>query len=529
MNKRIAAAWLILAFALGGCQSTETTADADDHAHGEEADDHGHEHGEAESWAVTAWGDQFEIFAEADPLVAGAVSNSHTHVTVLEDFSALLEGRVSTVLRMPDGTEQVFTQDQPLRDGIFDIAITPRAPGLYELLFRVETDGRSEDVASGRVLVGDEHHPGGLAGDGPGESAAEEVSFLKEEQWKTRFATSWVQGGQIHDSARGTGRVRPAAGGELHLAAPIDGIVVSDPWPFTGLACDAGEPVLALSSRVSQGRTLSELQALDTEKSAELALAKERLTRLEGLLEVGAVSSAEVDAVRARVQTLEAQAESARRQMAVVQGAGSSGRAPVVQVTAPFTGEVAEILVSPGQAVSAGDPLVRMVRIVPVWVEVHLAPRDAQRLRGGVTGLWVRTTGDRARTFFGEEEVGLVSIAPEVSPRTGRVAALIRVNTELSRLRLGSALEAEVLLAEAREGVVIPASAIVDDAGVSTAFVQRDGETFERREIAILGREGDQFLVEGVAIGERLVTVGGAAIRRASLINSGGADHGHVH
>jgi len=529
MTTRTAAAWLLVLFALVGCQSSENAADPAGHAHGETGD-HGHSHGDGESWAVTSWGEQFEIFAEADPLVAGAVSNSHTHVTVLDDFSALSEGVVSAILRMPDGTEQVFAQGQALRGGIFDIAIAPRVPGLYELVFRVEGAGRSEDIPSGHVMVGDEAHPGGLATHRHEDASIEEVSFLKEEQWKTRFATAWVQEGRIRESARGTGRVLPAAGGELHVAAPIDGIVVSDPWPFVGLARSKGGPVLALSSRVSQGRALSELQALDTEKRAALSLAQERLVRLEGLLEVGAVSSAEVDAARAQVQTLEAQAESARRQMAAVQGAGNgSQRTPVLQVTAPFDGEVAEILVSPGQAVSAGDPLVRMVRVEPVWVEAHLAPRDAQRLQVGVSGLWVRTTGDRERTLFEDDQVDLVSIAPEVSPRTGRVAVLLRVDTGLSRLRLGSAVEAEVLLAEGHEGVVIPASAIVDDAGVPTAFVQLDGETFERRELTIHGREGDHYLVEGVRIDERLVTVGGAAVRRASLISSGGADHGHVH
>lgn len=520
---------LAVLVALVGCQSPQNAAEPEDHGHAH-GDEGGHAHGEGESWSVTTWGEHFEIFAEADPLLTYGVSNSHTHVTVLDDFSPLREGVVSIVLRDAQGQESVFQQPFALRDGIFDVEIVPTEEGEYDLYFRIEGAGRTEQIPGGRVSVGDDDHPGGLISHDHTDSSADAVSFLKEEQWKTRFSTSWVREGQIRDSARGTGYVRPSGGGELHLAAPIDGVVVSDPWPFVGLSRSTGDPVLALSSRVSQGRTLSELQALDTEKSAELVLAEERLSRLQGLLDVGAVSSAEVDAARARVQTLEAQAESARRQIASVRGAGTgSQRAPVLEVSAPFTGQVAEILVSPGQAVSAGDPLVRMVRLEPVWVEVHLAPRDAQRLGSGVSGLWVRATGDRSRNLFDSDRVGLVSIAPEVSPRTGRVATLIRVDTELTQLRLGSAVEAEVLLEESSQGVVIPASAIVDDAGISTVFVQLDGETFERRELMVLGREGDHYLVEGARSGERIVTLGGPAIRRASLISSGGADHGHVH
>lgn len=505
--------------ALGGCQVSEPV---DDHAHDEPG---------SASWSVTSWGEHFEIFAEVDPLVAEESSKAYTHVTALDGFRPLREGVVAVILRAANGTEQVFRRNRAARDGIFEVLVLPRTVGSFEWIFRVESEGRVEDVPCGQVTVGTAEEPGGLESIPEDRTALEQVSFLKEQQWKTAFSTAWVESGRVRESARGTGRVRPSAGGELHLASPVDGIVASDPWPYVGLARSAGEPVLALSSRVSQGRTLAELQALDTQLRAELGLARERLTRLEGLLEVGAVSSAEVDAARVRVQTLASQAESARRQMDSVRGASDAARpgAPVLEVSAPFNGEVAEVLVSPGQAVSAGDPLVRLVRIEPVWVEVHLASADAPRLLDGVSGVWVRATGDRMRTLFEGEHVRLVSIAPEVSARTGRVICLLEIDTRIARLRLGSAVEAEVLLAGGDEGVVIPASSIVDDAGLPTVFVQLDGESFERREISIVAREGDHFMVEGVAIGERLVTNGGAAIRRASLISAGGADHGHVH
>lgn len=522
------AARMMVTLALGGCTTGELAHDDEVHAHDETS---GHAHGAAESWAVTSWGERFEIFAEADPLVVGRPSRSHTHVTALADFSPLREGVVSAVLRGPGGEEHVFAQDQALRDGIFDVEIVPPATGEYELMFRVRTGKSSESVPSGRVIVGDSHSPGGLVDADDEGGSAEEVPFLKEEQWKTRFATDWVQRGRIRDGARGTGRVRPAAGGQQHLAAPIDGLVAAEPWPFVGMRCTAGNAVLALSPRVSQGRTLAELEAVDTQRRTELELAQERLARLERLLEVGAVSSAEVRTARARTQTLRAQSEAARRQVASVNNGRdtSTPHSPLLEISSPFNSEVAEVLVSAGQAVTAGDPLVRMVRVEPVWLEVHLSPGDAQQLRSGVSGLWVRTTGDRTRTLFAGDQASLVSIAPEVSARTGRVTCLLEVDTQVSKLPLGSVVEAEVLLANAREGIVVPSAAIVDDAGVPTVFVQLDGETFERREVSVIAREGDHLLIDGLRVDERLVTFGGAAIRRASLVSSGGANHGHVH
>ncbi len=66
------------------------------------------------------------------------------------------------------------------------------------------------------------------------------------------------------------------------------------------------------------------------------------------------------------------------------------------------------------------------------------------------------------------------------------------------------------------EGVLLPDSAVVDDAGAPVTYVQLDGETFARRVVTVERRQGDRVLVDGVLVGERVVTVGGAAIRRTS-------------
>ena len=63
-----------------------------DHDHGSESHDHAEAAEGPEPWAVTAWGDRYEIFPEVDPLVAGRAAESHTHVTTLADFSPLTEG-----------------------------------------------------------------------------------------------------------------------------------------------------------------------------------------------------------------------------------------------------------------------------------------------------------------------------------------------------------------------------------------------------------------------------------------------------
>ena len=129
---------------------------------------------------------------------------------------------------------------------------------------------------------------------------------------------------------------------------------------------------------------------------------------------------------------------------------------------------------------------------------------------------------------FAAQEIRLISRSPVVDPATGTVAVLLEIAAGTDELRLGSAIEAEILLPEERQGFVVPASALVDDGGVSVVYLQIEGESFLRREVAVLARQGDSVLVEGLAPASRLVTQGGNAVRRATLVASDPGE-GHVH
>jgi hypothetical protein len=83
-------------------------------------------------------------------------------------------------------------------------------------------------------------------------------------------------------------------------------------------------------------------------------------------------------------------------------------------------------------------------------------------------------------------------------------------------------------LDERVEGIVVPTSALVDDGGVTIVYLQLSGERFARQPVRVVAREGELALVENLTPGQRLVTRGGDAIRRSSLLSSGEAQ-GHVH
>jgi hypothetical protein len=176
--------------------------------------------------------------------------------------------------------------------------------------------------------------------------------------------------------------------------------------------------------------------------------------------------------------------------------------------------------------VAAGEPLGRMVSSGPVWLEVDLPPASARLLAvQGATGL-VITTPEGGPLRLAAEAVRMVSLAPEVDASRGTVTALLEVDAP--SLILGTTVEAEILLAGERQGIVVATTAIVDDGGVTIVYLQLSGERFARQQVEVVSRQGDLALVEGLLPGQRLVTRGGEAIRRAGLMSSSAAE-GHVH
>ncbi len=479
-------------------------------------------HAADESWALTAWGERYEVFAETDALVAGRVSTSNSHVTVLADFSPLKAGAVSVVLRGP-GHEERFRQDQPKREGIFPVEIEATAEGTFDLVFAIEGGAGPEEIAAGRVRVGSATKPGGLVETEPEASGG--LSFLKEQQWRTEFATAWVEKGSIHEAVAGPARVLPARGGAVVLTARVDAVVAPEPWPYIGLDVAAGGTVFRLRPRATD-RSLPELTAEAASLEAEADAARRRVDRLSELLPLEATSAAELERARAVLAGIDARLVAAQRGISVASGGAPIGEP--LEVSAPWAGRVAEVAVSPGQSVSAGAVLGRLVRPRPLWVEVALRPEDAPRLRGGAAGLILRRASMPEPMEIGSGAVRFVALAPEVDPRTSTIAATVEVDKSAAELPIGSAVEADIVLAGERRGIVVPQSALIDDAGVAVAYVQDSGESFSRREVRVLARQGARVVVSGLNSGERLVTRGGAAIRRSSLLSSG-APEGHVH
>ena len=98
--------------------------------------------------------------------------------------------------------------------------------------------------------------------------------------------------------------------------------------------------------------------------------------------------------------------------------------------------------------------------------------------------------------------------------------------------QIKAGMYAEVFLKtnEREQQLSIPVSAIIDEDGLHTAYVQAEGEAFQKRIIKTGITDGGYIqVIEGLKGGERVVTTGAYQVRLAALSPGSAIGHGHVH
>ena len=96
-------------------------------------------------------------------------------------------------------------------------------------------------------------------------------------------------------------------------------------------------------------------------------------------------------------------------------------------------------------------------------------------------------------------------------------------------LKIGQFATATVPIGGTVVGVAIPNGAILDDNGTPVAYVQAGGETFERRALTVGASDARRTQVlDGIRVGEMVVTTGAYQVRLASMSGSSFAG-AHAH
>ena len=302
----------------------------------------------------------------------------------------------------------------------------------------------------------------------------------------------------------------PATINAIGTVAAVRGVTVSADLPGvveriafeSGQAVRQGDVLAVLDTRQER----AQLAAAD----AQHDLARLNYDRMNGLLGERVISRAEFD--RATADQRQAEARAGEIKAAIERKT----------IRAPFSGVLGLRQVNIGQYLSAGDPLVSLEALDPIYVNFGVPQQAAGQMQRGRT---VHVTIDGAST--GEFTGRITAIDSVFDPATRNVQVQATVDNRGTRLRPGMFVQTDVTVGVTQAVVALPASSINYAPYGDSVFVvgdikSDDGRVYKgvrQQFVKLAGSRGDQVaIVSGVKAGDEVVTSGVFKLRNGAAV-----------
>jgi membrane fusion protein (multidrug efflux system) len=171
-------------------------------------------------------------------------------------------------------------------------------------------------------------------------------------------------------------------------------------------------------------------------------------------------------------------------------------------IQAPFRGRVGARVVSAGDYVAAGEPLVTIDDLSTVKIEFYLSQRLAEKIS---LDHLVRVGVEPFPAPF-EGTVYLIDPQFDAESRSARVRATIS-NAE-EALKPGMFCTVTVLLDKKERGLVVPAEALLSRGEKTFLFVEKDGQALMQEVTLGIFTGNSVEILDGIAPGDRVVSAG---------------------
>jgi membrane fusion protein (multidrug efflux system) len=290
----------------------------------------------------------------------------------------------------------------------------------------------------------------------------------------------------------------------------IHGVTVSADLPGTvaAISFDSGRTVQA-------GDVLAELDT--RQERAQLAateaqrdLAKINHARMQQLVNEGVISRQDYDKAMAEQKQTEANVAEIRATIARK------------TIRAPFTGVLGIRQANLGQYLAAGNPIVSLQSLNPIYVNFSVPQQEIAQMRPGRT---VHFTSDSLPGMEFSGRINALESVVDAATRNLQVQAT--VNNPGDKLRPGMFVQVAVGVGEQRAIIPLPASAINyapfgDSVYVVADMTGPDGKSYHgvrQQFVKVEGSRGDQVaVISGIKPGEEIVTSGVFKLRNGAAV-----------
>jgi len=265
-------------------------------------------------------------------------------------------------------------------------------------------------------------------------------------------------------------------------------------------------------------------QSFDPSRVADVAgakvafeLAEKNLKRADKLIESGDVSRSFYDEQRAKRDQLKEQYDSAvaqaRQNYAAVEVARTNVSNAEAQlalarknlsyavIPAPIDGFVSERTADLGEYVSPTQKVATIVRTNPLRVRIDIPEQAIPEVRVGQS-VSATTSAWPDKSFSGH----IARMAPSVTANSRTLTVEAEIENSSGALKPGQFATVRILQPRPVPAVLVPARAVLTEAGVSRVYVIKDGHA-EQRLVQLGQTEGDLIqLKSGVAADEKVAT-----------------------
>ncbi|MGZ4984249.1 MAG: efflux RND transporter periplasmic adaptor subunit [Chthoniobacterales bacterium] len=283
--------------------------------------------------------------------------------------------------------------------------------------------------------------------------------------------------------------------------SPVQGAIVS-----TELAGVVAEIKFDNGGVAKKGDVLMRLDASSEEAQlhsaeADLELARQDVARARELAGRQVVSKAELDSAESKLKQKEGAVDNMRSMITKK------------EVRAPFDGQLGIRQVNVGQMIKAGDQVVPLQALNPLYVDFALPQQDLQNLAPGLE-VRVRTDALPDHEFHGK----LTSINSMVDSVTRNVMVQATLENQDHALRPGMFVRVEVMLPQKEPALVIPGSAVSYAPYGDSVYViekKKDEKTGQeslvlRQQFVRVGEARGDFvsITKGLEKGQQVVSAG---------------------
>lgn len=270
-----------------------------------------------------------------------------------------------------------------------------------------------------------------------------------------------------------------------------------------GSEVKAGEVLVQLNA----DSDIALLHALEAqEKLAEITFRRD-----SAQFAIKAISKAIVDTDQQNLKNLQAQ---------VAQQAAIVAKKTLL---APFSGRLGISAVNPGQYLNAGDQVVSLQALDPLYADFYVPQQNLVQLKMGAL-VKIKADTYPNKTFMGE----ITTINPIVDALTRNVKVEAMVSNPHFALYPGMFISAEVEVAEQKRYLTLPQTAIsFNPYGEMVYIVQQKGNDKKGKSILSVlqsfvrtgDKRGDQIaILEGLKEGDVVVTSGQLKLKNGSLV-----------